>query len=200
MTATEERRVKLARTVRVTPAAECTCRWARPLHSDPELHDRLLGIESLSPVQAAELVAIIIANDDAGTGAERPLIGDPAEFPQFVMAHNWRDPVAMESLANYVTLAMEEAQQGRISKVAEIEAFATSGVDEDGNRWMTHGGPEHLTVLWREAVHAFEQLPFGEVPTAEQALEARSYLRIVICGLESAAGITEPDYYDPDKA
>ncbi len=96
----------------ITPATDCACRFTK---TDPELHDRLLGIESLSPVQAAELVAIIIANDDAGTGAERPLIGDPAEFPQFVMAHNWRDPVAMESLANYVTAAMEQAQQGRFS-------------------------------------------------------------------------------------
>jgi hypothetical protein len=116
MTTTEERTVKLARMVKVTPAAECACRWAGPRHSDPELHDRLLGIESLPPVQAAELIAIIIADDDAGTGAESPLIKDPDEFPQFVMAHNWREPVAMESLANYVMFAMEQAQRGRFSK------------------------------------------------------------------------------------
>jgi hypothetical protein len=104
-----------AKMVRVKPAGDCACRWAKAPYSDPELHDRLVSMESLSPVQAADLATIIISDHDPHTRAERKLIGDPAEFPQIVMAHNWRDPVAMESLVNYVTEAMEQAFHGRHS-------------------------------------------------------------------------------------
>jgi hypothetical protein len=66
--------------------------------------------------------------------------------------------------------------------------FATSGVDEDGTRWVSPGGPEHLTELRGRAVRAMAALPRRQVPSAKQVIEARVYLQIIIDGLELAAG------------
>jgi hypothetical protein len=77
--------------------------------------------------------------------------------------------------------------------------FATSGTDEDGTRWVTSGGPEHLTGIRDRAVRALEALPRGGVPTAVQASDARTNVRLVIIDLESALGLEDDERYQDNS-
>jgi len=97
----------------MTAGETCGCEF---YGLDHELHDRLLGLETLEPIAAVELVALLIADDDPFTGAPEAMFSDPSDFGRFVMAHNWNDPVAMASLAGYVSPAWEQAWRGRRSQ------------------------------------------------------------------------------------
>ncbi len=112
-----------ARLVPVKLAKECNCEFDR----DPPVHDRLLGLEDMSAVEAATFIAELIVNEGNGgdVGGEayfwekgmspddRPLFNDVHDFGRFVASHNWRDPAAMASLAMTVNDAVEHAWRGR---------------------------------------------------------------------------------------
>jgi hypothetical protein len=115
------------RLVPVKLADECNCEFDQ----DPEYHDFLLGLEDLSPLQAATLIADIIRNEDSvgpvGGGSffadgeslgERPLLGDWEDFGRFVASHNWRDPAGMVSLAMSVDDAAVQAWSGRRTRAS----------------------------------------------------------------------------------
>ena len=94
--------------VKVVTADECPCDFKK----DPEFHDRILGIESTSPVEAGELVALIINDDDPLTGSPGGhLFDDPDDFGRFVAQHNWSDPFSMALLAERVDFASNQAWQ-----------------------------------------------------------------------------------------
>jgi hypothetical protein len=113
--------------VPVKLAKECNCDFDQ----DPAVHDRLLGIEEMSAVEAATFIAEIIGNEGNGGSVSgeaylserglvldegKPLFDDPHDFGRFVASHNWRDPAAMATLAVVVNDAVEEAWLGRISR------------------------------------------------------------------------------------
>ena len=123
MTTTEERPVTM---VPVLRSGECGCTFDR----DPEMHDLLLGIEDLSALRAATVIADLILNDgnlevfggECGDLAffregdlrdEALLFDDPGDFGRFIIAHNWRDPAAMAWLAGSVDRAAEQAWKHR---------------------------------------------------------------------------------------
>jgi hypothetical protein len=106
MTTTEER----VETPGLT-ADKCHCEFKKDL----ELHDLLVGIERLSVPFAAQLVSMLIADDDMGTGASEPLFNDPDDFGRFVMQHNWSDPVSMALLASSVDHAMNKIWPANIA-------------------------------------------------------------------------------------
>lgn len=86
----------------------CTC----PFDADPITHDRLLGIETMDPVEAVMLVLDLIALEDLGT-VDDFLFRDTDDFGQFVAQHNWRNPVAMYWLGLTVNSAMERVKDHR---------------------------------------------------------------------------------------
>ena len=85
----------------------CGCGFDRA----PVCHDLLLTFETMSPVEAADLIACLIGDDDTCTDAEA-LFRDPDEFEHFVSSHNWSDPAAMTRLGNRVTHASNQAHRG----------------------------------------------------------------------------------------
>ncbi len=91
-------------TVKIPPAptaapGPCTCWYDK----DPETHDRLVGLESLPPVEAAGLVAELILDETLG------LFTDPSDWMRFIAQHNWRDPAAMADMAGYAEGAANRA-------------------------------------------------------------------------------------------
>jgi hypothetical protein len=93
----------------VTSIQTCPCSF---YDRDPETHDRLQSIETLDPLYAAQLVVMLILDEDMFTGAEEGLFSDEDDFGRFVMAHNWDSPHAMAELADYVTGAAARTRLG----------------------------------------------------------------------------------------
>ena len=97
MTATEER-----------PTLTCSCNFT----GDAGMHDRMLSFESLDPVEAALMVAEFILGESfvimSSSSVGDP---DPSDFEQFVMQHNWKDPVAMSQLAGHVDPAAHRVHE-----------------------------------------------------------------------------------------
>ena len=86
----------------------CSCRFT----GDVGMHDRMLSFESLDPVEAALMVAEFILGESfvimCSSSVGDP---DPSDFEQFVMQHNWKDPVAMTQLAGYVEPAAHRVHE-----------------------------------------------------------------------------------------
>jgi hypothetical protein len=71
--------------VKIVSADECDCEFT----SNPELHDRLLAMETLTAPYAGQLVSQIISDDDLGCGGEGREFAEPADFRRFINQHNW---------------------------------------------------------------------------------------------------------------
>ena len=81
------------------PTSSCTCSF----DGDADMHNRMLSFESLPPAEAAFLVAEFILGETVVIVSSSAFgSGDPSDFQQFVMQHNWEDRVAMSQLAGYV--------------------------------------------------------------------------------------------------
>jgi hypothetical protein len=104
------------------PVDQCHCGFT----NDPEFHDQLIGMESMTVPYAAELVALVISDDDPGTGVESMFDSDPYDFGHFVARQNWADPVGMAQLAERVTYATNQAWRSppRIESRRERHAAA----------------------------------------------------------------------------
>lgn len=91
---------------------------------DPEAHDKLLRLESMTPVEAVEFVADIIAAEDLGTSSWNLFLDDVDDFGRFVAQHNWQDPAAMFLLGEHVDTAMNAARDHRIATRKRLEKEA----------------------------------------------------------------------------
>jgi hypothetical protein len=113
--------IVIGRVDTATLARRCNCQFDQ----DPAVHDRILRLEDMSAVEAATFIAEIIANEGNSGDVcgesyfreapfeDRPLFSDRYDFGRFVASHNWRDPVAMASLAEAVNEAAGDALVGR---------------------------------------------------------------------------------------
>jgi len=94
----------------------CPCEFDKA----PITHDRLMAIETLPPLEAAELVTKLVLDEDMLTDEAESLFSDPDDFGRFVQQHNWRDPVAVASLASYADPAANRALIGRRRQEAGV--------------------------------------------------------------------------------
>lgn len=116
---------RLAQSVPKLTADKCWCTFTNM----PSLHDMLVGIEDMTIPFAAEVVAMIIGDDDLGVGNE--YFTDPHDFERFVNEHNWNDAPGMAQMAQSVSWAAQQALQGRYSEgkkrtLGALEAVAAT--------------------------------------------------------------------------
>jgi len=78
--------------------ADCPCSF---VNMDPHVHDRLLQLESLPPLDAVKLVGEL-AMCETHEGFE------PGDFSLFVAQHNWTDPAAV----GYLTILLDCLSEG----------------------------------------------------------------------------------------
>ncbi len=79
---------KATDTLEAIVTTTCPCDF----NMDPDTHDRLVKVESLTPLEALELVAEL-AMCEMHPGF------DMGDFSRFAGQHNWNDPAAVGRLA-----------------------------------------------------------------------------------------------------
>jgi len=84
--------------VRNRDTADCPCSF---VNMDPDIHDRLLSVESLPPLEAIRLVGEL-AMCETYEGFE------PGGFSLFVAQHNWTNPAAV----GYLTILLNCLSEG----------------------------------------------------------------------------------------
>ena len=87
----------------IAEALACSCDL---FQRNPLLHDELLGFEADGIAGAVRVIGRLEESEHVEVDDFRPGIAI-AEFPEFVHSHNWHDPQAVCSFADFLKAAAE---------------------------------------------------------------------------------------------